>query len=142
MAPPPKTGTSSVWYLLVLVAWVSSGCVALRDAAVTEKPPAPTVAPADCTAASTASWPVRPIRLELVDVKTAENRNLVAGIPFGYQSDRWLALVAAIQPGDRLYFFGGKPRRSDGEDFPSWRAGYGIVRECALVHHVFTVIGD
>ena len=131
-----------VWHLLILAMCGPLGCTALREAAVTEEPPAPTVAPADCTVANTATWPIRPIRLELVDVKTAENRNIVGGIPFGYQNDRWLALVSAIQPGDRLYFFGGSPRRSDGGDFPSWRAGYGIVRECALVHHVFTLIGD
>jgi len=57
--------------------------------------------------------------------------------PFGFISDQWEALKAAMQPGDELYAYRSSPE--------TWRAlagrsGYALVRDGKVVREVVTML--
>jgi hypothetical protein len=102
-----------------------------------------------CAGFMLAAWPARAagVKDELqkrVTVAEAEAAHMVksdrlgpAPVPFGFQNDKWRALLAEMQDGDELWEFASSPE--SWKDFHG-RAGIALVRRGDVVRTLVTIM--
>jgi len=88
-----------------------------------------------CGQTGAGPWPVPCAWLRAIETPaTAEARHTVAGVALGALHDEWLALVAAMRPGDDLWFYSGtRPCPPGSSCFHPGEDGYLLVRNCRVV---------